>query len=138
MIIKKPYSQLTNRDLDILNILWNSENALTASAIAGSQDGLTINTVQAELRKLLKMDLIKIADIVYSGTVLCRSYLPTVTSKEFALAQFAEEFRQLQTEISTTSLVATLLEQETDDSKRTQEIEKLEELLQNYKNSSKK
>ena len=54
MILKKPYEKITNRDLDILNILWNAGKPMTASEIVATGNGLTTNTVQAVLRKLLK------------------------------------------------------------------------------------
>lgn len=66
-------SSLTNREMDILNILWSAQRPLTASEIAKSKEALTINTVQANLRKLQNKNLIRVADIVYSGTVLSRS-----------------------------------------------------------------
>ncbi len=74
---------LTGRERDILNILWNSDKGLIASEIVKSREDLTINTVQAILKKLLKRNLIKIDQIVYSGTVLSRSYVPTLTEPEF-------------------------------------------------------
>ncbi len=135
MFLKKPYAKITNRDLDILNILWNSEKPMTASEIVATGDALTTNTVQAVLRKLLKQAWVEVADIVYSGTVLCRSYRPTMTSKEFALTQLAEEFKELQSEVSTSSLVATLLDNEPDIQRRAAEIEELEQLLADYKKS---
>lgn len=74
---------LTGREKDILDILWNAEKGLIASEIVKQMEGLTINTVQAVLKKLLKRNLIKIDQIVYSGTVLSRSYVPTLTEAEF-------------------------------------------------------
>ena len=53
---------------------------------------LTINTVQAVLRKLLKYQLVEVADIVYSGTVLSRSYRPTITSEEFAVHEVTSDY----------------------------------------------
>lgn len=74
---------LTGREKDILSILWNSEKGLIASEIVKEQEGLTINTVQAILKKLLRRNLIKVDQIVYSGTVLSRSYVPALTEAEF-------------------------------------------------------
>lgn len=70
MFTKNKFSKLTSREVDIMNILWASEKPLIASEIADSRPDLTVNTVQAVLRKLLKYQLIEVADIVYSGTVL--------------------------------------------------------------------
>ncbi len=74
---------LTGREKDILDILWNAERGLIASEIVKEREDLTINTVQAILKKLLKRNLIKIDQIVYSGTVLSRSYVPTMSEQEF-------------------------------------------------------
>ena len=43
---------LTKRDMDVLNILWESDEPKTATMISKSGDGLTMNTTQAVLRKL--------------------------------------------------------------------------------------
>ena len=74
---------LTGRERDILSILWNAEKSLIASEVVTYRDDLTINTVQAVLKKLLKRNLIEVDQIVYSGTVLSRSYKPTLTEAEF-------------------------------------------------------
>lgn len=125
--------RLTGRDMDILDILWNSENPMTASQITDAKDGLTINTVQSVLRKLLKLELVEVADIVYSGTVLCRSYRASVSAQEIALSRFVSESRRLSDGISPSSFVAALLDTETDKEARAKEIQKLEHLLQDYK-----
>ena len=124
---------LTNREIDILNILWNNQEAMIASDIVKEDDTLTINTVQATLRKLLKKNLIEVADIVYSGTVLCRSYRPSMDSKEFALQEFAVQFQKLDKNITASNLVATLLEQEENNNNALKEINKLEKLLKEKK-----
>ena len=131
--IKRTYTKLTNCDMDILNILWDSPKSLTAQEITNSQEGLTINTVQAELRKLLKLELIAVADIVYSGTVLCRSYRPAITAQEFTISQFTSEIKEFAGDIPASTFVATLLDTEPDKEKRAREIEELEHLLEDYK-----
>lgn len=133
MIVKRPYSKLTNRDLDILNILWNTTDSMTAQEITALQDGLTVNTVQAELRKLLKLELVTVADIVYSGTVLCRSYRPSMTAVEFTISQFTTELNDFPDGIPACAFVAALLDNEPDKKKRAKEIEELEQLLKDYK-----
>ena len=89
---KKKFPKLTSREVDIMNILWTSGKPLIASEIADCRPDLTINTVQAVLRKLLKYQLVEVADIVYSGTVLSRSYRPTITSEEFAVHEVTSDY----------------------------------------------
>ena len=64
---------LSQRQLEVMEALWNSESGMTASEIVRSNDELQINTVQASLRSLVRKKYIKVGEIVYSGTVLCRT-----------------------------------------------------------------
>lgn len=135
---KKNVFNLTNREMDILNILWNSENPLIASEIAKHDDTLTVNTVQAILRKLLKQNLIEVADIVYSGTVLSRSYRPTAVSKDFAVQEFSAQLRNFKKNITASRLISTLLDDEDDAEAALKEIEELQAILEEKKQSLKK
>ena len=47
---------LTGREKDILDILWKAGKGMIASEIVKEMEGLTINTVQAVLKKLLKKE----------------------------------------------------------------------------------
>ncbi len=74
--------KLTKRQEDVMNVLWGSNKPMIASDILKSRDDFNINTVQATLRTLVKKKYIEIADIVYSGTVLSRSYRPILKREE--------------------------------------------------------
>ena len=124
---------LTNRDMDIMNVLWESSESMTASQIVEAGPSLTINTVQAVLRKLLKRELIQIDKIVYSGTVLCRSYLPAITADEFSLSHFNQEYLKMQEHISLTTLIACLLDNTKDTELLQKNIHDLQALLKEYK-----
>ena len=114
---KKKFPKLTSREVDIMNILWTSGKPLIASEIADCRPDLTINTVQAVLRKLLKYQLVEVADIVYSGTVLSRSYRPTITSEEFAVHEVTSDY----------------LDTEEDPVKARETIDELQKMLDEYK-----
>lgn len=79
----------TRREQDVLEVLWNGEKPMTASEIVGANPDLTMNTVQAVLRKLLGQKIIEVADIVYSGTVLSRSYRPIISHDDLSLSVFS-------------------------------------------------
>lgn len=79
--------KISEREKDIMYVLWHTEESLTASLIAEKGNGLSINTVQAAVRSLMKKGYIEIADIVYSGTVLTRSYRPIVSAEQYAAYQ---------------------------------------------------
>ncbi len=92
-------------------------------------DSLNINTVQAVIRKLLDKKYIEVADIVYSGTVLTRSYRPTLSKKEMTVQRFIGQFQE-NDKVSIPNLVTTLLKHE----KNEQEvIEELEAMLEERK-----
>lgn len=132
-MLQKIPDNLTGRDMDILNILWKSNEALTASQIASADDGLTINTVQAVIRKLLKEKLIKIDNIVYSGTVLCRSYCPTLSEDDFALSQFNCEYKKVKGRISKSTLVSALLGSEKNPDVIKNDLSELQAMIDEYK-----
>lgn len=122
--------EITKREKDILKLLWKSDKALTASELVTCSDNISISTVQTALKNLMKKGLVKVDDIVYSGTVLSRSFRPVLTSTQYDLQKLVYSFTQtVKKDLSTSSFVATLLEQEKDSEKALQEIAELEVLL---------
>lgn len=126
-------THLKPKEHDILCIMLNSPKSLTASEIVQSGSDLTMNTVQAVIRKLLKMGLVEVADIVYSGNVLSRAFKTTSSAPEIIQELFAEDYRQFQKIASKKSLIAAML---LTDSKadRQKEIKALETILKELKN----
>ncbi len=112
---------LSGRELEVMKILWSSEKPLVASEIANIQPSLSINTIHSVLKTLLKNKYIEVADIVYSGTVLTRSYIPFVTLADYLKENFFSA--------STLTAVSSFIEKETDH----EVIEELDKLLQKKK-----
>lgn len=104
-----------------MKILWDAGTPLVASDIVKAESSMNINTVQASLRVLLKENLVEIADIVYSGTVLSRSYRPLISRDVY----FNAEYKNIIGNSSTSAMIATFIEQEEDIS----ELERIEELI---------
>lgn len=75
--------KITNREKDVLEVLWNSDSPLLASDIPKINSSLSISSVQLALRNLLSKNIIEVADIVHSGTVLSRSYRPLISREKF-------------------------------------------------------
>lgn len=73
---------LTTRQFEILNILWEADRALLVSEIAESHQ-LHVNTVQAAIKKLIKIGYVEVADIVHSRNVLARTYKPVITKDDY-------------------------------------------------------
>ena len=99
-----------------MQVLWRSDQSLTASEIASSDPALNINTVQVCIRQLLKNEYIQVADIVYSGTVLCRSYSPIISKQEYVDTFFRDDIGGLSAALS--------IIDETNDTSMLDELEK--------------
>ena len=122
---KQPFQKITNRELEIMQLLWHADHPLIASEIAAMKPDLTVNTVQSVLSNLLKHKYIEVAKIVYSGTVLTRSYRPLITEQEFGVNQVIRDFHSFQG-LSVSHLVAGLLNEPVSAS----EIDELESIIQ--------
>ena len=109
---------LSQKQLDVMKILWDAGTPLVASDIVKVESSMNI---KASLRVLLKENLIEIADIVYSGTVLSRSYRPLISRDVY----FNAEYKNIIGNSSTSAMIATFIEQEEDIS----ELERIEELI---------
>jgi predicted transcriptional regulator len=120
------------RELDVLNILWKSEQPLMATDIVNAGEGLTQSTVTAVLRKLLQAKLVEVVGVTHSGKVLSRTYRPTEASREAILQDFTENYSNFSDVIPKSTLFAALLK--TNDS--TQEVQKdiseLKNMLKEY------
>ena len=122
--------KLSGRELDVMNVLWSVQKPMVASEICRANPSLSINTVQAVLKSLLKRNLIRIADIVYSGTVLTRSYETVLSASDYSISQFKDNLAVIDNDVSTIGLIAVLLEQEDNEE---EVINELEELLKKRK-----
>ncbi len=82
--------KLSNREAEVMVVLWNSDKPLAATDIPAINPELSVNTVQAALKNLLKKSYIKVADIIYHGTVLTRSYEPLLTHEDYINSQLED------------------------------------------------
>ena len=108
--------KLSKRQLDVMKVLWNHSSPMVASDIVSGSPALKV---------LLKKNLIEVADIVYSGTVLSRSYRPLISRDEY----FNTEYKDIIGTSSTSSLIAAFIKEEQDAS----ELERLEQIIQKRK-----
>lgn len=114
--------KLTKKQLEIMKVLWNSPTPMIASEIEKSNPSFNSHTVQSCLRELLKNNYIEVADIVYSRTVLTRSYIPTFTKEEY-LKETYEDI--VGNERSSFSLCASLIKEQ----KNTDDLIELEKII---------
>lgn len=113
--------RFTKKELEILKTLWSNDKPLIASNIVKLNSSLNINTVQAGLRSLLSKNAIKVADIVHSGTVLTRCYIPILSKEEY--------FDALYKDIIVDEKIFPLIESLIDTKTTLDELEKLEKII---------
>lgn len=119
--------KLSGRELDVMNVLWESDKALVTREIAGIDPSLSINTVRMVLKGLLNKGYIKVSEIVHSGTVLTQSYAPILSAQDYMINQMTKAVKG---HISQEQMVVSLLQREKNE---LETIEKLEELLRKRK-----
>jgi DNA-binding MarR family transcriptional regulator len=125
-------TRLNVRELDVLNILWKHDEAMTAIDIVNEKNGLTQSTVTAVLRKLLKAGLVEVEGVTHSGKVLSRTYRPTEASRDIILENFTEDYRSFTNVISESSLCAAILKSNDDKAKAKAEIKQLKAMLREF------
>lgn len=81
---------LTKRELQIMQILWNSASALTAKEITEVSGTLSHNTVQSVIRRLLRNNLVEISEVGYSGNVLARKYVPKILQEDYLAMEMSQ------------------------------------------------
>ncbi len=96
------------RDLDVLNVLYMSEEPMIATDIVNEGEGLTQSTVTTVLRKLLQEGLVEVVGVMHSGKVLSRTYRPTEESKEVLLKYFIEEYKKFKNVIKPSEMCAAI------------------------------
>lgn len=123
-MFKKKRDSLSKRELDVMNILWGEGKPLIASEIPSRQPGLSVNTVQSVLKKLLERDFIKVAEIVQSGTVLSRSYVPNITPEEYAVTYVTSQIHSFDKIVSDSRFFISLFHDVKNDESLVEELEK--------------
>lgn len=103
---------MNQRELDILNILYQNGNPMIATEIVNARKDLTQSTVTAVLRALLRKELVEVAGIERSGKVLSRSYRPAPQAKEAILHYFVKLYKPFLDVIPSHELMAALEKEE--------------------------
>lgn len=81
-------NKINASEIKVLNVLWQSNRAMTANEISQQDPNLSLNTVRSAINKLHQKKLIEIDDVVYSGRVLSRAYKSKLDREEFILEQY--------------------------------------------------
>lgn len=75
---------LTKRENQIMEILWNAGIPLSANEIKKrSEDDISIYTVQQVLQRLMKREYIKVSGYGFTKNAITRTYAPVLTQAEY-------------------------------------------------------
>ena len=126
-------SKLTRKELDILYVLWGTDEALSATKITEQAPDLNKNTVNALLRKLLRNGLIRVDDIGYSGTVLTRKYKAVLSHEEYMRQSIAEDTKKVTDTSSRRDLIFAILDSIEDREEALREVDAMAAALDEYR-----
>lgn len=119
--------KLSNKEVDVMQVFWNSDEALASSDIPKIESALNINTVRVAIKNLLQKSVIEVADIAQRGTVLTRTYRPTISFEDYLSGQLEHmKFNSL-------NLMSALIKQETND----ENLDELERIIKEHRHSMK-
>ena len=81
---------LTKKEEQIMEILWESEKALSARDIQNQSNDLSIFTVQQVLQRLLKYEYVEVSDYGTSHNSITRLYSPLINESEYISRSLSE------------------------------------------------
>ena len=84
------FTKLTKRENEIMEILWNNDKEMSATDIMNASNGISLNTIQQTLQKLLKMDYIYVSSIGMNKKALTRLYRPSIEEVDY-ISSFINE-----------------------------------------------
>lgn len=122
-----PKKILSTRELEIMEIFWKTNEPLVASDIKKYDLSLSLSTVHSALKKLIGKEFIKVAEIVYSGTVLTRSYKYIVTQEDYEKKALSHSINP--NNVTLTAFAAAILESENDKEKVLKSLDELENFI---------
>lgn len=130
--------KISQREREVLGIMYSADQALTSSQIVNLGNGMTQSTVQAVLRRLMAADLIEVQGITYSGKVLSRTFGVTEKAKELLIQHFLEFLRTYKSIIGLRVVIRGMFEMEEDEMGKKELVNALEEQLIKMKGQIKK
>lgn len=101
-------ASMSKRELEVLNIMFATDEALTVTGIVMCLRGLTQSTVTAVIRNLLREGLVEVTGTIYSGKVLSRTYRPTHAAKDAVMQYFAAQYDLIRSVVTLEELMESI------------------------------
>ena len=110
------YAKLTKRESEIMEILWDNNNAMSANDIMISSNNISLATIQQSLQKLLKMNYVYVSGIGKNKKAITRLYRPSISEADY-ISSFITQ--------STSLITASNFIEQTEDDEILEELSKL-------------
>lgn len=130
---------MTELELGVLKVLWDSEGSLTINEIANCMTELgnatSVGSVAQVMKKLLEKTAVKVDEHRLVSNVYARTFLPVMTREDY----MGEEIRRLQStlsvnkRVSTMGLFQSLLQNSGDGLLNEKDVDELELFLKHYR-----
>lgn len=124
---------LNPKEYNILHMLLHADEPLSVAQIIKLQPDMTANIVQPAIRKLLKLELIEVADISVHHNILARRFQPTASAPDTIRKMFVDDYLRFSRLISRQSLFSALLRADDSPDVAEKEVAELERLLDEYR-----
>lgn len=82
--------RLTKRETQIMNVLWSSDEPLSAHDILVLVPELSRNTIQIVLKKLQTIGFIEVAGFGYNKNALTRTFRPIISQSQYIQSSLTE------------------------------------------------
>lgn len=139
---KKGTERLTDLEVQVMKVLWDSERAMTNSEIAEElkeETDLSVASVAQLVKRLLQKDVLEVGEHVPVANVYARTFRPKLTREEF----IAGELLHIQKATSADKkkglrgIFAALFMVEKENGVNRQELEAIEHFIQKKKEEMK-
>lgn len=94
--MKKKPIVLTDREYEVMDVLWNHEREMTINEISESSDNpkLTIPCIAQVVPRLLKKELIHVERFIPVNTKYARTFLPDITRQDYMEGELHRLFQK--------------------------------------------
>lgn len=125
--------KLTERELEVMRILWEADKPLMVSEIVQRDKNGTIYSVQRIVQNLIKKDMVAVEGMAYNKKALGRTFKPLVSAEAIELSNIQEMFNKIISKnIAASHLVASLLPADNSE-QALEELNRLEEIIHERK-----
>ena len=123
-------NHLTNKEYEIMKILWDSDRPLLISEILPKADNIADNSLHPMIKKLTKNGFIKVVGNVRVVKTTSRLYAPAISVDEYAAMQLENIFKTSNKKLNLGNMVAYFAKHHKNDDKV---ISELEDFIKKYK-----